>query len=55
MSDNDSFVLHEEGVAGHYEQMLAAASPDFVFPDFDENSTPLASCRSNIGRPHISQ
>ena len=38
MSDNDSFVLHEEGVAGHYEDMLAAASPEFDFPDFDENS-----------------
>ena len=38
MSDNDSFVLHEEGVAGHYEDMLAAGSPDFDFPDFDENS-----------------
>ena len=29
MSDNDSFVLREEGVAGHYEDMLAAASPDY--------------------------
>ena len=38
MSDNDSFVLHEEGVAGHYEDMLAAASPEFDFPDFDENT-----------------
>jgi len=38
MSDNDSFVPHEEGVAGHYEDMLAAGSPDFDFPDFDENS-----------------
>ena len=38
MSDNNSFVLHEEGVAGHYEDMLAAGSPDFDFPDFDENS-----------------
>ncbi len=38
MSDADSFVLHEEGVAGHYEDMLAAGSPDFDFPDFDENS-----------------
>ena len=38
MSDNDSFVLREEGVAGHYEDMLAAASPEFDFPDFDENT-----------------
>ena len=38
MSDNNSFVLHEEGVAGHYEDMLAAASPEFDFPDFDENT-----------------
>ena len=38
MSDNNSFVLHEEGVAGQYEDMLAAGSPDFDFPDFDENS-----------------
>ena len=26
------------GFVGEYEAMLAAASPDFVFPDFDENS-----------------
>ena len=38
MSDNDSFVLREEGIAGHYEDMLAAASPEFDFPDFDENT-----------------
>jgi fatty-acyl-CoA synthase len=38
MSDNDSFVVREEGVAGHYEDMLAAASPEFDFPDFDENT-----------------
>ena len=38
MSDNNSFVVREEGVAGHYEDMLAAGSPDFDFPDFDENT-----------------
>ena len=38
MSDNDSFVLREEGVASHYEDMLAAASPEYDFPDFDENT-----------------
>ena len=38
MSDNNSFVLREEGVAGHYEDMLAAASPEYDFPDFDENT-----------------
>jgi fatty-acyl-CoA synthase len=38
MSDNDSFVVREEGVAGHYEDMLAASSADFDFPDFDENT-----------------
>ena len=27
-----------EGFAGEYEALLAGASPDFVFPDFDENT-----------------
>ena len=29
---------HESDVAGHYEDMLASASPEFDFPDFDENT-----------------
>src|SRR5271167_1816053 len=33
MSDSDTFVLEEPGIAGRYEEMLAAASPDFDFPD----------------------
>ena len=38
MSDSDTFVLEEPGIAGRYEDMLAAASPDFDFRDFDENT-----------------
>ncbi len=38
MSDSETFVLQEAGIAGRYEDMLAAASPDFDFPDFDENT-----------------
>jgi fatty-acyl-CoA synthase len=38
MTDSDTVVLEEPGIAGRYEEMLAAASPDFDFPDFDENS-----------------
>ena len=34
MSDNNSYVLREEGVAGHYEDMLAAASPGFRLSRF---------------------
>ena len=34
MSDNDSFVLREEGVAGHYEDMLAAGFARFRLPRF---------------------
>jgi fatty-acyl-CoA synthase len=37
MSDNDSFSVRESDIAGHYEDMLASASPDYDFPDFDEN------------------
>jgi fatty-acyl-CoA synthase len=37
MSDSDTVVLEEPGVAGRYEEILAAASPNFDFPDFDEN------------------
>ena len=52
MSDNDSFVLREEGVAGHYEDMLAAASPEFDFPDFDENTQATTFYTSGTtGRP----
>ena len=28
----------ESGTAGHYEDMLASAPPDYDFPDFDENT-----------------
>jgi fatty-acyl-CoA synthase len=38
MSDSDTVVLEGPGVAGRYEEMLAAASSDFDFPDFDENA-----------------
>ena len=38
MSDNDSFVLPADHGNAHYEDMLAEASPDFEFPDFDENT-----------------
>ena len=38
MSDNDTFVLPDRDIAGHYEDMLAAASPEFDFLDFDENT-----------------
>src|SRR6202007_1586380 len=38
MSDNDSFVLPADHGNAHYEDMLAKASPDFEFPDFDENT-----------------
>ena len=38
MSDNDSFSVHDSGVAGHYEDMLASGSTEYDFPDFDENT-----------------
>jgi fatty-acyl-CoA synthase len=38
MSDNDSFSVRESDVAGHYEDMLASGSPEYDFPDFDENT-----------------
>ena len=38
MSDSDTFVFVSPGIAGRYEEMLAAASPDFDFPEFDENT-----------------
>ena len=38
MSDNDAFMVRESDVAGHYEDMLASASPEYDFPDFDENT-----------------
>jgi fatty-acyl-CoA synthase len=38
MSDNDAFSVRESDVAGHYEDMLASASPEYAFPDFDENT-----------------
>ena len=37
MSNNNSIVLHEEGVAGHYEDMLAARHrPSSISPTFDD-------------------
>ena len=38
MSDNESFAARESDVAGRYEDILASASPEFDFPDFDENT-----------------
>src|SRR4051794_21526050 len=38
MSDGDATAEHESEAAGHYEDMLASASPEFDFPDFDENT-----------------
>jgi fatty-acyl-CoA synthase len=38
MSDQNAHSQREGDVAGHYEDMLAAASSDFDFPDFDENT-----------------
>jgi fatty-acyl-CoA synthase len=38
MSDGDGTAEHESEAAGHYEDMLASASPEFDFPDFDENT-----------------
>src|SRR5277367_4738486 len=38
MSDNEAFVLPADQGNAHYEDMLAKASPDFEFPDFDENT-----------------
>src|SRR5262249_13589556 len=37
---DDSEPPHEmpAGFAGEYETLLGAASPDYVFPDFDENT-----------------
>ncbi|HVP98516.1 MAG TPA: AMP-binding protein, partial [Roseiarcus sp.] len=32
MSDNDSFTVREDDIAGHYEDMLASGSPDHDFP-----------------------
>jgi fatty-acyl-CoA synthase len=37
MSDSEATSDHE-GEAGHYEEMLGSASPEFDFPDFDENT-----------------
>ncbi|HEX6705682.1 MAG TPA: fatty acid--CoA ligase [Albitalea sp.] len=38
LDDGDSPHELPAGFAGEYEAMLAAASPDHVFPDFDENT-----------------
>ena len=35
---DDAASVPAAGYAGEYEQLLANSSPDFVFPDFDENT-----------------
>ena len=52
MSDRDDFSVHESGVAGHYEDMLASATAEFDFPDFDENTQATTFYTSGTtGRP----
>jgi fatty-acyl-CoA synthase len=36
--DDSESAPPDDGYAGEYEAMLASASPDYVFPDFDENT-----------------
>jgi fatty-acyl-CoA synthase len=38
MSDDGSFPAQVGKVSGRYEELLKKASPDFEFPDFDENT-----------------
>jgi acyl-CoA synthetase (AMP-forming)/AMP-acid ligase II len=38
ISDDGTFPANTGKVAGHYEELLAKASPDFEFQDFDENT-----------------
>ena len=38
ISDDGTFPANAGKVAGHYEELLAKASPDFEFQDFDENT-----------------
>jgi len=38
MSDDGAFPKSAARVCGHYEELLAKSSPDFDFPDFDENT-----------------
>jgi fatty-acyl-CoA synthase len=38
LDDKESAPPAGESYAGEYERLLAAASPDYVFPDFDENT-----------------
>src|SRR6202045_3356953 len=38
MSDDGAFPNSQIETVGHYEEMLAKSSPDFVFEDFDENT-----------------
>jgi fatty-acyl-CoA synthase len=38
MSDNNAATLRDDHGEAHYEDILANASPDFDFPDFDENT-----------------
>jgi fatty-acyl-CoA synthase len=38
LSDRQTPTIGQLGFAGEYEELLAAASPDYEFPDFDENT-----------------
>jgi fatty-acyl-CoA synthase len=38
ISDDGTFPAKADKVVGHYEELLAKASPDFEFQDFDENT-----------------
>ena len=38
IADGDAGAVVPDGVAGEYETLLASASPDHVFTDFDENA-----------------
>lgn len=38
MRDEDQAIPAQPGFAGEYETLLAQASPDYDFPDFDENT-----------------
>ena len=38
LSDRQAPAIGQLGFAGEYEELLAAASPDYEFPDFDEDT-----------------
>ena len=38
LSDRQAPTIGQLGFAGEYEELLAAASPDYEFPDFDEDT-----------------